>query len=101
MDNLQSATYQTFEQDPVKYANYEEAMFRAFKDWPEEAEGERRYVARFQTLSASYIHALSRIVCVAGAGRGPLVARCLIALERSKRQADVFCVEKNPSAFVT
>lgn len=83
MDNLQSATYQTFEQDPVKYANYEEAMFRAFKDWPEEAEGERR------------------IVCVAGAGRGPLVARCLIALERSKRQADVFCVEKNPSAFVT
>lgn len=24
MDNLQSATYQTFEQDPVKYRNYEE-----------------------------------------------------------------------------
>ncbi len=25
MDNLQSTTYQTFEQDPVKYRNYEEA----------------------------------------------------------------------------
>lgn len=25
MDNLQSVTYQTFEQDPVKYRNYEEA----------------------------------------------------------------------------
>jgi len=24
MDNLQSITYQTFEQDPVKYRNYEE-----------------------------------------------------------------------------
>ena len=24
MDNLQSMTYQTFEQDPVKYRNYEE-----------------------------------------------------------------------------
>lgn len=24
MDNLQSVTYQTFEQDPVKYRNYEE-----------------------------------------------------------------------------
>lgn len=26
MDNLQSMTYQTFEQDPVKYRNYEEVM---------------------------------------------------------------------------
>lgn len=24
MDNLQSITYQTFEQDPIKYHNYEE-----------------------------------------------------------------------------
>jgi len=33
-DNLQSTTYQTFEQDPVKYANYEEATFRALLEWP-------------------------------------------------------------------
>ena len=33
-DNLQSTTYQTFEQDPVKYANYEEAIFRALQEWP-------------------------------------------------------------------
>lgn len=32
MDNLQSVTYQTFEQDPIKYRNYEEAMFRAIRD---------------------------------------------------------------------
>ena len=33
-DNLQSTTYQTFEQDPIKYANYEEATFRALVEWP-------------------------------------------------------------------
>ena len=33
-DNLQSTTYQTFEQDPVKYNNYEEATFRALVEWP-------------------------------------------------------------------
>ena len=29
MDNLQSMTYQTFEQDPVKYRNYEEVKKRS------------------------------------------------------------------------
>ena len=33
-DNLQSTMYQTFEQDPIKYANYEEATFRALLEWP-------------------------------------------------------------------
>lgn len=38
---------------------------------------------------------------MAGAGRGPLVARCFKALERSRRDATVIAVEKNPNAFVT
>jgi protein arginine N-methyltransferase 5 len=38
MDNLQSVTYQTFEQDPIKYRNYEEAMFRAIRDWDKDEE---------------------------------------------------------------
>ncbi|KAI3618068.1 shk1 kinase-binding protein 1 [Moniliophthora roreri] len=71
MDNLHSITYQTFEQDPVKYRNYEEAIYRAL------------------------------VICVAGAGRGPLVARSLRAIERSKRNAFIYAVEKNPNAFVT
>ncbi|EPQ54063.1 PRMT5-domain-containing protein, partial [Gloeophyllum trabeum ATCC 11539] len=80
MDNLQSATYHTFEQDPVKYRNYEEAIYQALKDWPES----------------------DRIViCVAGAGRGPLVARSLKAIGRSKRKAFVYALEKNPNAYVT
>ncbi|KAJ7707762.1 PRMT5-domain-containing protein [Mycena rosella] len=80
MDNLQSVTYQTFEQDPVKYHNYEEAIFQALVDWP----GDDKI-----------------ILCVAGAGRGPIVARALTAIERSGRDAHVYAVEKNPNAYVT
>ncbi|KAG9314881.1 protein arginine N-methyltransferase [Chiua virens] len=80
MDNLQSITYQTFEQDPVKYYNYEEAIYRALVEWPD----------------------TERIViCVAGAGRGPLVSRSLKAIRRSKKEAFIYAVEKNPNAFVT
>jgi len=32
MDHLESATYETFEQDPVKYAQYEKAIHRALCD---------------------------------------------------------------------
>ncbi|KAG7089782.1 hypothetical protein E1B28_011434 [Marasmius oreades] len=80
MDNLHSITYQTFEQDPVKYRNYEEAVYRALLDRPQ---------------------AVRIVICVAGAGRGPLVARCLSAIQRSDRNAFVYAVEKNPNAFVT
>ncbi|TBU32510.1 PRMT5-domain-containing protein [Dichomitus squalens] len=80
MDNLQSITYQTFEQDPVKYRNYEEAIYLALRDWekPEKI-----------------------TICVAGAGRGPLVARSLKAIARAKVEAFVYAVEKNPNAYVT
>ncbi|KAG9224846.1 hypothetical protein PTI98_009954 [Pleurotus ostreatus] len=80
MDNLQSTTYQTFEQDPVKYRNYEEAMYQALMDW--------------STNDAV-------IFCIAGAGRGPIVQRCLNAIDRSHKAASVYAVEKNPNAFVT
>ncbi|KAF7316878.1 Protein arginine N-methyltransferase [Mycena chlorophos] len=80
MDNLQSVTYQTFEQDPVKYRNYEEAIYHALVDWT----GEDKLT-----------------LCVAGAGRGPLVSRALSAIERSGREAHVYAVEKNPNAYIT
>ncbi|KAH9959604.1 PRMT5 arginine-N-methyltransferase-domain-containing protein [Russula dissimulans] len=80
MDNLQGITYQTFEQDPVKYQKYEEAVYAALSEWPP---SERL------------------VICVAGAGRGPLVARCLSAISRAKRDTFVYAIEKNPSAYVT
>ncbi|KAL1744107.1 PRMT5 arginine-N-methyltransferase-domain-containing protein [Schizophyllum fasciatum] len=75
-DNLQSATYETFERDPVKYHQYEEVCMR-----------------RLGTAGPT--------ICVAGAGRGPLVARALNALQRAKKDAKIYAVEKNPNAFVT
>jgi PRMT5 arginine-N-methyltransferase len=61
MDNLQSMTYQTFEQDPVKYRNYEEvssarvnggsisnlvqAIYRALLEWPS---SDRMYVLNYE-----------------------------------------------------
>ncbi|KIY43852.1 PRMT5-domain-containing protein [Fistulina hepatica ATCC 64428] len=82
MDNLQSSTYETFEQDPVKYRHYEEAIHQAITEWP--ASDDNKLV-----------------LCVAGAGRGPLVARTLLALEKAGKKATVLAVEKNPNAFVT
>ncbi|KIP05028.1 hypothetical protein PHLGIDRAFT_129142 [Phlebiopsis gigantea 11061_1 CR5-6] len=80
MDNLQSITYQTFEQDPIKYRQYEEAVFLALSRWQKPGK---------------------ITICVAGAGRGPLVARCLTAMKRANKEAFVYAVEKNPNAYVT
>ncbi|CAG8606297.1 17274_t:CDS:2, partial [Acaulospora colombiana] len=79
MDNLQSGTYETFERDPVKYERYEEVS----------------------NLSGVILLTHYRVICVAGAGRGPLVTRCLQALDRNRMQGVVYVVEKNPNAFVT
>lgn len=36
-----------------------------------------------------------------GAGRGPLVSRALRAAESTKRQIQLFALEKNPNAYIT
>jgi protein arginine N-methyltransferase 5 len=83
MDNLESSTYQVFEQDPVKYTRYEEAIYQALIDRvPENTD---------QTT----------VIMVLGAGRGPLVTRSLAAADRARRKVQVFAVEKNPNAFLT
>ncbi|BGP38641.1 hypothetical protein JCM10450v2_002591 [Rhodotorula kratochvilovae] len=79
MDNLEGETYEGFEKDPIKYRQYEEAVFRALMDRPQDA---------------------VTTIFVVGAGRGPLVAGCLRAAERSQRRISLTAVEKNPAAFV-
>lgn len=37
MDNLQSSTYEVFERDPVKYSKYEEAVYQALCDRPDDS----------------------------------------------------------------
>ncbi|KAK4688901.1 type II protein arginine methyltransferase, partial [Tremellales sp. Uapishka_1] len=80
MDDLGSATYDVFERDPVKYRQYEEAIYLALQD-----------------LSETDLHTIT----VVGAGRGPLVSCALRAMHRSNRRAKLIAVEKNASAFVT
>ncbi|KAH8117716.1 PRMT5-domain-containing protein [Phellopilus nigrolimitatus] len=79
-DHLASMVYENFERDPVKYQKYEEAILKALSD-----------------LSAEE----RLVLTVAGAGRGPLVARSLKAVERSSRNVAIYAIEKNPNAYVT
>ncbi|KAJ3201183.1 Protein arginine N-methyltransferase 5 [Entophlyctis luteolus] len=81
MDNLDSATYEVFEKDPVKYNMYENAIAAALKD-------------RVTLLRSSFV------VCVFGAGRGPLVDCTLRAAITANCTVKVIALEKNPNAIV-
>ncbi|PWN29173.1 PRMT5-domain-containing protein [Jaminaea rosea] len=80
MDNLEGATYEVFERDPVKYALYQEAVKQALLARP-----------------AGQI----TLIWVCGAGRGPLVSRCLAAAAQAGRAVKIIALEKNPSALIT
>ncbi|KAJ3337070.1 hypothetical protein HDU93_001693 [Gonapodya sp. JEL0774] len=82
MDNLESSTYEVFEKDPVKYEQYEKAIYGALVDRvPENSP-------------------LTTTIMVLGAGRGPLVDRALRAADSSGRAVRVFALEKNLNAVV-
>lgn len=78
-DNLEGQTYATFEADATKYVQYEEAIYQAL-------------------LSRSARGSLKIWVC--GAGRGPLVDRCLQAAKRARRSVKIVALEKNVNAAV-
>ncbi|KAF1321894.1 Protein arginine n-methyltransferase, partial [Globisporangium splendens] len=80
MDNLESQTYETFEQDAFKYNQYEKAITKALQQTPENKES---------------------VVMVVGAGRGPLVRCALRAAMLANRKTRMFAVEKNPNAVIT
>lgn len=80
MDNLESQTYETFEQDAFKYNQYELAITKALEQTPEDKVS---------------------VVMVVGAGRGPLVRCALRAATLANRQTRMFAVEKNPNAVIT
>ncbi|PIK35137.1 hypothetical protein BSL78_28040 [Apostichopus japonicus] len=84
-DNLESQTYEIFEKDPVKYTQYQEAVYKALLDRVPETEKDSR----------------TTVVMVLGAGRGPLVTASLKAAEQAEREIVVYAVEKNPNAVVT
>lgn len=85
-DNLESATYEVFEGDPVKYDRYEAAAIEALREWKG---------LRLPTSKKGVV-----VIAVAGSGRGPLVTRALKAAEFTGVPVEVWAVEKNPNAYV-
>ena len=66
-DNLESFVYETFEKDPVKYAQYEEALRRALIDiLPSKCSNESGL-----PVNGPFFDQVR--ITVLGAGRGPLV----------------------------
>ncbi|KAK0626927.1 PRMT5 arginine-N-methyltransferase-domain-containing protein [Immersiella caudata] len=88
-DNLESATYEVFEGDPVKYNQYEHAIANAMIEW----KGLNKPTAQSPENS-------DLVVAVAGAGRGPLVTRVIRAAESTGTSIQLWAVEKNQNAYV-
>lgn len=82
INDLDNNMYAIFEQDPIKYQQYEKAITKALTD-------------RAKNSSVEVM-----TVCVVGAGRGPLVNASLKASENSKVPVKVYAVEKNENALL-
>jgi protein arginine N-methyltransferase 5 len=80
-DQLHSSNYEFFEQDPVKYVQYQRAISAALH----ERHGTGGEV----------------VLMVLGAGRGPLVDAAIRAAEAWPGKLRLFAIEKNPTALVT
>jgi len=86
MDNLESQTYEIFEKDPIKYSQYQKAVYRALLDR-----------VPLEDRDTSEV-----VIMVVGAGRGPLVRASLAAAsEAGVKLKKVYAVEKNPNAVIT
>lgn len=84
-DQLHSANYEFFEQDPVKYVQYQRAIAAALRE---------RHPGAGEAGNAV-------VLMVLGAGRGPLVDAALRAAEGWPGKLRIFAIEKNPTALVT
>lgn len=114
-DNLESATYEVFEKDSIKYDLYEESLFKALCDL-------RDYGRFYQTkgcLGPQYLYynnfrqeqPMEEIrdpnspitILYFGAGRGPLIRRALSAARRANvnDRVQVIALDKNPNAIIT
>ena len=85
MDNLESQTYEVFERDPIKYTQYQTAIYEAIVGITSKTEDKDTKI----------------VIMVVGAGRGPLVHASLNAAEMANAQIKVYAVEKNPNAVLT
>ena len=97
-DDLEYATYETFEKDPVKYSQYERAIFEALKTL---MHGNNLTRVNKDVESLHYA-----TIFVLGAGRGPLVQRALNAVSKINTTTSralivrVVAIDKNPNAIL-
>ena len=102
-DNLESATYETFENDTIKYDLYEDSLYKAFMD--------KKHTGRFlqttkvdqqkEDVKMEVVNNDEIVVMYFGAGRGPLIRKALKAAERAQVKIKVIALDKNPNAIVT
>jgi protein arginine N-methyltransferase 5 len=92
-DNLESATYEMFESDPVKYDQYELAITEAMLEWKELKKPTSSVICEAAPEP-------ELVVTVAGAGRGPLVTRVLRSADRTGTKIQLWALEKNHNAYV-
>lgn len=78
-DNLMSCVYHVFEQDPIKYTQYQKAIHMAIID------------KKMKKI----------VISVIGAGRGPLVKASLRAADLAAVDVKVYAIEKNKNAIPT
>lgn len=81
INDLDNNVYAVFEQDPIKYQQYEKAISKALTDKAKDGNTD--------VLT----------ICVVGAGRGPLVNASLKASDNTKVPIKVYAVEKNENAL--
>jgi protein arginine N-methyltransferase 5 len=114
---LESATYEVFEKDSIKYELYERGLYRAFKDMKEKRKFDQVPAQKptsldiFQTKNEEEMAAEEEskevadmepiVVMYLGAGRGPLIRRALSAAKSAKVPVKIIAVEKNPNAVIT
>jgi len=88
-DNLEFATYETFEADPIKYNKYQEAIERCLNDFKLK-----------QNNNNNNDKSKHIVLMVLGAGRGPLVQRAINASNKTGVLIKIYAIEKNPHAIV-
>ena len=114
MDNLEAQTYETFENDTIKYVQYESAIASSLLSLAtatssiesnavnpsapgaeSEPGGEQEECTPMDGVGREIV------ITVVGAGRGPLVAAALSAACSCNARVRIYAVEKNENAVIT
>lgn len=99
-DNLQSQTYECFEEDNMKYDMYEKALERALTNYKNKG---FLNLKNCNDSNQMIVDNNKRVLngCVLGGGRGPLVRKLIKASKTTNVEINVTCVEKNRNAYNT